>query len=328
MTDSMNGPRSGQWSDTFEEALESEFRRARSEARRELAERFNQTLRRLRQFESEPEWARTLLAGTRPLTARAAFFGVGNGRLRFLGAHGAAAPGNIEDIDLDSAPAFRNAVESGEMVVALRSAGEISGPIAHLMGESPQQKCCLFPVEASGRVAAVLYAEPADLRAGAPSLELLANLAGAALAAALATSGGRASSNMVTIRSAARTNGQSGGTSDDDSSDFAGRPPGSFSGWAALSKNERELHLRAQRFARVRVAEMRLYRGAAVEAGRAEGSLYAALQTEIDAARQNFRDQFFSSCPSMVDYLHVELVRTLAQDDGARLGPGYPGPMA
>jgi len=30
----------------------------------------------------------------------------------------------------------------------------------------------------------------------------------------------------------------------------------------------------------------------------------------------------------MIDYFHVELVRTLANDDASMLGPDYPGPLA
>ena len=31
--------------------------------------------------------------------------------------------------------------------------------------------------------------------------------------------------------------------------------------------------------------------------------------------------------PTMVDYLHLELVRSFADDDARMLGPDYPGPL-
>jgi len=31
--------------------------------------------------------------------------------------------------------------------------------------------------------------------------------------------------------------------------------------------------------------------------------------------------------PTMVDYLHLEMVRSLADDDPNNLGPEYPGPL-
>ena len=87
------------------------------------------------------------------------------------------------------------------------------------------------------------------------------------------------------------------------------------------------LHMRARRLARVKVAEMRLYQARAVARGRAGRNLYAELRNEIDAARQQFQREFFSAGPSIVDYLHQELVRTLANDDEALLGEDYPGPL-
>jgi hypothetical protein len=61
--------------------------------------------------------------------------------------------------------------------------------------------------------------------------------------------------------------------------------------------------------------------------GRSRRNLYEALRDHIDAAREQFQRDFFARCPSMVDYLHVELVRTLANDDAELLGENYPGPM-
>ena len=98
--------------------------------------------------------------------------------------------------------------------------------------------------------------------------------------------------------------------------------------WESLSPAEQAIHLRAQRFARVQVAEARLAEGAAVQSGLTNRDLYTALQARIDAAREVMRQSFFALCPSMVDYLHVELVRALAHDDPELLGKDYPGPLA
>jgi hypothetical protein len=91
---------------------------------------------------------------------------------------------------------------------------------------------------------------------------------------------------------------------------------------------DQDLSLRAQRFARVKVAEIQLYQPAKVTAGRAARDLYGSLQPHIDAARAVFRERFLTPGRKIADYLHAELVRTLANDDAELLGPGYPGPMA
>lgn len=106
-------------------------------------------------------------------------------------------------------------------------------------------------------------------------------------------------------------------------------PPPETEPWPenAPPAEEQRLHLEAQRFARVKVAEMRLYQAEAVVRGRQQGNLYDELRASIDTARETFRQDYVSACPSMRDYLHGELVRTLAQDDAARLGLLYPGPL-
>ncbi len=87
-------------------------------------------------------------------------------------------------------------------------------------------------------------------------------------------------------------------------------------------------HLRAQRFARVRVAEMSLYQGPRVKAGREARNIYGALKTEIDEARMGFRQQFLAEPRGIPDYLHEELILALAHSDQSLLGPDYPGPLA
>jgi len=85
---------------------------------------------------------------------------------------------------------------------------------------------------------------------------------------------------------------------------------------------------RARRYARVKIAEMQLYAAERVAAGRTARHLYAALRPEIDEARAGFTEEFLTSAHAIPDYLHEELVRVLAQDDEALLGPDYPGSLA
>jgi hypothetical protein len=105
------------------------------------------------------------------------------------------------------------------------------------------------------------------------------------------------------------------------------RPPGAPEPWAALPIQEQRLHLAAQRFARVQVARMLLEQGEAVARGRRQANLYDQLRDAVESAREKFRQEYLTSCPSMPDYLHLELVRVLGQDDPARMGPEYPGPL-
>jgi hypothetical protein len=94
-----------------------------------------------------------------------------------------------------------------------------------------------------------------------------------------------------------------------------------------MPQKEEEAHLRAQRFARVRAAEILLYKSQAVRDGRAQKKLYSELKEEIDSARAAFERDYLRASDSMPDYLHSELLRTLANEEVSLLGEEYPGPL-
>lgn len=97
--------------------------------------------------------------------------------------------------------------------------------------------------------------------------------------------------------------------------------------WTDLSAEDQKVHLQAQRVARVKVAEMRLYHAEELRKGVFDGKIYSALQPEIDLARADFLQNFLSKSRTMVDYLHLEILRSLAHEDDRLLGHDYPGPM-
>jgi|SRR5579871_2310757 len=88
-----------------------------------------------------------------------------------------------------------------------------------------------------------------------------------------------------------------------------------------------ENHMRARRFATVRVAEIQLYQAAQVRAGRGGANLYTTLRPVLDAARAAYAEQFLIPANGVPDYLHQEIVRSLANNDAKLLGPQYPGPL-
>jgi hypothetical protein len=51
--------------------------------------------------------------------------------------------------------------------------------------------------------------------------------------------------------------------------------------------------------------------------------LYLVLKSEIDAARDAYKKEF----PGVIDYLYLELVGNLANNDDRLLGPLFPGPL-
>jgi hypothetical protein len=291
------------------EEAESTVRSARDVTKRELTERLNHIVRRLRQSETRESAVGTLLEAATDFCGRAALFIVTPGSLR-LEASRPATESNGVEAPLPSGRAFATAVESKDTVVSAATEGEMSPAIVAALGQTAD-RIYLFPIAVRQTVIGVLYAEPGDETVDVSALELLAGLSGEFLRAGETPIESKAA-GLIRIEGA---------------QEAVPARSSRASSWSELSRTEQEVHLRAQRFARTRVATLLLHKMPQVREGRSRRDLYGALREEIDAERQEFREQFTEKCPSMVDYYHLELVRTLAQENSALLGPGYSGPL-
>jgi hypothetical protein len=285
------------------------FDEGRERARREVAEQLNQAARRLRQAGDTDELAATLADAAGCFADGCAVFRLEGEQAQGIRIRGvdAGAGDRFQSlrIPLATAAALAGAVETSDPVVAAASASQLSPEMMELAGHAADSRVSIFPVVARGRAAALLYLWGTVQTAGA---ELLSQVAAAAWTALEPPPMQKAT--LVQIAEIPASVEEPRGKS-----------------WHELPPEEQQAHLRAQRFARVRAAEIRLRQGQAVQAGRSRRDLYSALQPTIDAARQEFQTQFFAGCPSMVDYLHLELLRVLANDNAELLGKDYPGPM-
>ena len=264
----------------------------RAEQKR-FSEKLGQNLRRLRVFESETQWSNVVADAVGLTAARALLFSINADKLRFQAARGFDVVG-LAEIPLAEAGAFQAAVSSAEATVALKTARELSGALAAVIGEDPSMRVAVYPITTRARVAAVVYAEGAD----AVLLDMVVTAAGAALEGHM---GRGPVPTLVEISPAAGT--------------------------PFITRDEEERHSRAQRFARVQVAEIRLYHSVAVKSGRADSNLYRALKTQIDEVRRVYQEQYLKNAPNMTDYLHQEILRTLANGNSELLGPDYPGAL-
>jgi|BarGraNGADG00212_1021973.scaffolds.fasta_scaffold20113_2 pyruvate/2-oxoglutarate dehydrogenase complex dihydrolipoamide acyltransferase (E2) component len=274
--------------------LELLFEGACDHARREQAEQLNQAVRRLRIAPDPGELCATLADAAARLAS---------GTILFRVAEGTATSDRIE-VPLGDAPALAAAAESQDPLIAAATPGEVSAPLVELLGHTPDMRVSILPVVAGEKVAALVYCWGTVQVA---ALELLAQVASAVWSAIPVPP-----PRLVSIAMAA------------DPPPVQAKPAAA---WQELPPAEQQIHLRAQRFARVQAAEMRLYHAEVVQVARGRRNLYEALRQPIDDARQAFRTRFFAGCPSMVDYLHLELTRTLANDDPDLLGSTYPGPL-
>jgi hypothetical protein len=284
-------------------------------ARREFADQLNQAVRLLRIAPEVDELSATLLDGVAQFSGQAALFHVAGDSAKPQGVRGlpesAAEVFAGLEIPLSSAAAMASAVESRDPVTAVTTPAEVSPQLCELFGHPADGRVFLYPVVVRDRVAALIYAWGT---VQGSVLELLTQVAAAVWSGIPEPV---TPSELIAI-APAPVAGEPARAADE---------PAHTVTWESLSADDQQIHLRAQRFARVQVAEMRLFESDAVQSGRIQRNLYEALRKSIDAARETFRNQFFASCANMVDYLDLELTRTLANDDPNVLGKTYPGPL-
>ena len=295
--------------------VERLFDEARTRARRELADQLNQSVRRLRHAGSLDELAATLVDAAAAFCSGAALFRIDGvvakgEKIRGVPPQAALAFAAFE-VPLAAAPALGGAIESHDPVVTATSASQVSEGLMSLVGHPADGRAFLFPLIVKKNVPGLLYCwGPVQV----PALEMLAQVAAAVWDSLIVPE----PMQLVAIAPA---------PAPPPPPAPAAPAPEPMSAWDALSPQEQAIHLRAQRFARVQAAEMRLQDAAAVQSGRLQRNLYGTLRARIDDARVTFRRTYFAQCSNMVDYLHLELVRTLAHDDPDLLGKDYPGPL-
>jgi hypothetical protein len=280
---------------------------ATQSARQDCANQINQALRRMGQAANYADLADTLADAAAHFSGGAAVMSIAGGMATLESVRPGvdARAGAGKQTSIEEAPALRAAIESREPVIAAVTESEIGGTLATLAPSAGNERVAIFPVAGHAAVPALVCAWGTVEAAG---IEILAQVAAEEwdrVARAAAQAAADAAAAAAAIEKAAAEE----------------------SSWDNLSAAEKRIHLRARRFARVRVARWRLGDGTMVRAGRARGDLYGELKAQIDEARDGFHKEFIAGCPSMLDYLHLEMVHTLAHDDAELLGKDYPGPL-
>jgi hypothetical protein len=284
----------------FDEASE----RVARTAARDITAQLNRVFRRLSAYQTEDEWIAIVSEGARRFASDVIVLEVQGTNVKMRAGQGA----DLQTGLFAAAPALANAIDSKDPVVALRTAQEVGTELAGSGG-----RVRIVPITNGERVAALLMTAETD-ETNAEGLELLAGLAAAVL--------NRRKNQDLLPQITPQVPQTAVPAAVNSKAGTEKRLPD----WADLSEAEQTLHLRAQRMARVAVAEMQLARPDACAGARQGGDVYLFLKPEIDRARDSFRKQFMTM-PSMVDYLHLELLRVLADDDATKLGVDYPGPM-
>ena len=291
----------------------------RARTRREASEVLSRLARQMDEAENSGEWKAALLDAVKHQCSAVVLWSIRGGKAVYEG-HRADEPesaGRWKEIEipLDEAAAFSAACTSMEPIVCLACERELSQPIHAALHPSESQRVYLLPIltgraQGQRRTAAVLLIETRHtepLETG--WLEAVAVLAGALQECRL-LAGGMATGKPDTLGIAPAPVPVSASPA----SELQAKP------------EDWEIHQRAQRFARVKVAEVRLYQSQQVIEGRSRKALYTSVRESLDKAREEYAQQFLSS-PGLPDYLHSEVIQTLANGDAGLLGADYPGPL-
>ena len=290
---------------------ESEIAKSHAAGRQAVADSLSLTMRRIRQAQNDSDIANLLVHADPSYTSKVACLVFEGDHARILLSRGILT--SSVTFPIHYAPALLSVIETRDMVVAQASASELSEPLAHaLASESVETgKAHLIPVVVDDAVRMVLILVERAAEAVEPaSLSILCEAAALRL-------------ELIALQ---ETSARRAHSAEPEQLVQIGNAQTNALRWADLNAAEQSLHLHAQRFAQVAVARMRVEQQAAVRDGQNRRDLYSALRSEIDQAREQYRVQFLTGqSKTMVDYLYLEIVRSLANEQDQLLGPGFPG---
>ncbi|MBV8812598.1 MAG: hypothetical protein JO033_28325 [Acidobacteriaceae bacterium] len=309
--------------DLLKREFDAACRQSAQAAQRQTVYNLNQFVRRVHQYRTQSEWVLAVVDAASKFVAQVAVFSLMNDTVNLRGQQNLDLPADLS-FSLKAAGAFASAVDSKDPVVALRTPGEVTDLLST---SDVSDRAHLFPIVNGSRVVALMFAADPEY-VDANALELIAGIGSALLERQVNTAlhAQIAAAPMVASQAPAVQPEHSPAPANGALSAGESVRTRTLPAWADLSEDQRALHIKAQRFSRVAVAEMQLHRPEVCRAGREQNNLYLFLKTEIEKARATYRKQFIT-IPSMVDYLHIELVRTAAEGNEQKLGADYPGPL-
>jgi hypothetical protein len=91
---------------------------------------------------------------------------------------------------------------------------------------------------------------------------------------------------------------------------------------ASFAADPNALQADAKRFARLLVAEIKLYNESKIERGKRADDIYSQLETEVEQARKKYNGRINSNLTDN-DYFDEQIVELLADGDASKMGARY-----
>jgi hypothetical protein len=265
-----------------------------------------------------------LLENTEPHSGRAALFVVKPGGVSGWQGRAFVSNDSIKNFPLDvSTGMAAKALEKQEGVAG--AAPELDSNFVSTFGAPADDKVILLPLVVKEKPAALLYAD-GGIQAGGPldaaALEILA-LSASTWLEVVSLRRGAAHETLVPEKAEAASAAVVA---------TAPAPAPAVQAAAAAAAipepqvpaEEKELHKKAQRFAKLLVDEIKLYNQAKVNEGRKHKDLYDRLKDDIEKSRAIYKKRYAGTAAEPSDYFREALIRILADNDSSLLGANFP----
>jgi hypothetical protein len=303
---------------------------------------------------NQKEILRALLDSTVHYSGRSALFVIKSGLATGWQARGFSNSDDIKDFALDvtgglSAQALQSRAASRGM------ADQVDPAFVSHFGASKDGRVLILPLLLKDKIAALVYTDAGNDENGSidtNALEILVSATGAWLEVAslrkqtqkdgLADSGERfdaapamqaapSFSDPFASHAPMHTAPKASAATMEATPAVAAHAPAAMAAAAPssapvapqMSPDDSDTHRKAQRFARLLSDEIKLYNQAKVAEGRKNRDLYDRLKEDIDKSRGTYHKRYGNTVAASSDYFNQELVRSLAEDDVALMGPNF-----
>ena len=297
---------------------------------------------------AQKEILKQLLEQTNGYCGRAALFIVKAGTVQGWQAQGFGNNDRVKNFTLQATDLVKRVVENREP--ASGYVAQMGDQFASTFDAPSDGDCFLLPLILKEKVAAVLYADAGSELAGVldqAALELMVRTTGqwlevlalrkspVAVGAVDAPVEAAVSTAEPVIETPAPAQTMAAAASAPHSTNTAPSAPTTAAPAPAPAAAARaaapvpaapdpnDIQVKAQRFARLLIDEIKLYNLAKVEEGRKHRDLYDRLKDDIEKSRTTYERRYSNTPAASGDYFYHELVRSLAQDDPSLLGRNY-----
>jgi len=277
---------------------------------------------------SQTDILAALLDGTAKFSGRCALFVVRGGTINGWQARGFKNRDDIKKVSLDSSQGLAGRAIHDRSPVAA-AAAEFDADFIATHGNPAGGNALVLPLVVKEKVAAVIYADAGTSENGAldsSALQVLLRAASLWLEVLAVRKAGGVPAAAPERPAAEPMLAPTEKVVESVATLTAPTPaPTPAAAEEEVPAEEKEIHKKAKRFAKLLVDEIKLYNQKKVKEGREKRDLYERLKDDIEKSRATYDKRYGQTPAAKADYFNKEIVRILADNDVSLLGSSFPG---